>query len=191
MESNIKCSLKIAEEDLIQASQAGDAVAFEGIYKIYRGQIYRLITRLCGNPDDAEDLTQEFFIRLWQKIGQFKFESSFYTWMCRIAFNITFTKMGKQGRIRFMEQPLDSAPDLPDHAQDRCPLEHKERCDQLEEALLSLPDEERIVIVSHDLEEMPYEECSDLLGIGTARLGQFRHKGLERLKSKMQKGSHS
>src|SRR5690349_13202335 len=76
VESNRECSLKIAEEDLIQASQAGDEVAFESLYKTYRGPIHHFITRLCGNPDYAEDLTQDSFIRLWEKIGQFKFESS-------------------------------------------------------------------------------------------------------------------
>jgi RNA polymerase sigma-70 factor, ECF subfamily len=190
VEDKNTCSITITEADFIRKAQAGDGSAYEELYKIHYQKTYQLISRLCGNSDDAEDLTQDVFLRLWTKIGKFSFKAEFKTWLYRMACNVTLSAMASQGRIRFKEQPLEDISEPSDTGQPPCPLERNERLAWLDAALLSLPEEERVVIVLHDLQEMSYADITDVLKVSPSSLAQRRHAGLEKLRLLRQKGSY-
>ena len=86
------------EHDLVERAQRGDPAAFEEIDALYRKQIYGLCLRMMQNVADAEDLTQEVFLRVFQKVHEFRADSKFITWIYRIAINFTFMKLRGKGR---------------------------------------------------------------------------------------------
>lgn len=80
-------AMKEIDTALVRACQHGDIEAFEQIFRVYRNPVFRLAYRFTGNRDDAEDLTQEIFLKVFENIGSFRYESSFATWLYRIAVN--------------------------------------------------------------------------------------------------------
>lgn len=80
-------AVKEIDTALVRACQRGDIEAFEQIFRVYRNPVFRLAYRFTGNRDDAEDLTQEIFLKVFENIGSFRYESSFATWLYRIAVN--------------------------------------------------------------------------------------------------------
>jgi RNA polymerase sigma-70 factor (ECF subfamily) len=80
-------AMKEIDTALVRACQRGDIEAFEQIFRVYRNPVFRLAYKFTGNRDDAEDLTQEIFLKVFENIGSFRYESSFATWLYRIAVN--------------------------------------------------------------------------------------------------------
>jgi len=162
---------------------AGDAHAFERLYRAHVGRIHGLIRRMLG-ADEATEVTQDVFVRAWQKIGTFRGEAAFGTWLHRLAVNLALTRRGELGtrRSRFLEdddllQNLPGRPGARDFALD------------FENAVDRLPDGARHVFVLHDVEGYRHEEIAGLLGVtpGTtkaqlhrARMLLRRHLGGER-----------
>src|ERR1700722_7586389 len=93
----------------IRLAQQGDSHAFESIYKAHSPRVYRLCLRMAGNPSDAEDLTQEAFLQLFRKIASFRGESSFSTWLHRLAVNVVLMRFRRK---RHPEVSLDATNDL-------------------------------------------------------------------------------
>ena len=83
--------------ELLERAQAGDHVAFAEIYSLHKRRIYSLCLRMLGNPAEAEDLTQEAFLQLHRKIGTFRGESAFSTWLHRLAINVVLMRLRKKG----------------------------------------------------------------------------------------------
>src|ERR1700689_377453 len=87
----------LTESEAIRRAQAGDAEAFECLYRLHSGRVYALCLRMLkGNESEAEDLTQEAFLRLFHKIGTFRAESAFSTWLHRLTFNIVLMRLRKK-----------------------------------------------------------------------------------------------
>jgi RNA polymerase sigma-70 factor (ECF subfamily) len=96
---------KLSDEDVVRLAQQGDAVAFEEIYRLHSGRVYALCLRMVGDAAQAEDLTQEVFMQLFRKIGTFRGESAFTTWLHRMAVNIVLMRFRKKS---VAETPLDA-----------------------------------------------------------------------------------
>jgi len=135
-------------EDLVLRAQAGDQGAFNALFAHYRGRLARLMLRFTRNSWDAEDLVQDAFVRAYRGLGNFRHESSFYTWVCKIAINLAKTKYAAR---------LTSPISLPDQFNDY---------DDKDEGLLKhdLDSPEDIVmtrqlakIISVTIEQLPYE----------------------------------
>ncbi len=88
----------IREEELIEKIKRGSISAFETLIKRYKVQIYKLILRIVKDPKEAEDLTQEVFLKIYENIAKFKGNSSFYTWIYRISLNVVLTYLRGQKR---------------------------------------------------------------------------------------------
>ena len=158
----------------VALAAAGDARAFERLYWRHAARIKALARRFLGSSE-AEDGTQEVFVRAWTRLGQFRGESSFGTWLHRLAVNVL---------LRLLERlqahsPGDSA--------DPALLEARPhvRDVDLEKALQGLPPGIREVVVLHDMESYTHEEIASVLAIGVSASKMRLHRGRNALRQYM------
>ena len=174
-----------AETDavLVRSAAAGDMLAFERLYRRHAGRVHGVITRLVGGQGvRAEDLTQEAFVRAWQALPAFRFESAFSTWLHRLAVNTALMELrSRRGQPRFDEDE-DALDDLgmADSAGQGTALSL-----DLERAVATLPPRARAVLVLYDVEGWKHEEIAGELGMAVgsskAQLHRARHLLRERL----------
>lgn len=167
------------ERQLVDAARRGDHRAFEALVLTYQGRIFRLIQRLVSGSDAVDDLAQEVFIRAYRSLGDFKGESSLYTWLYKIALNLCRNYYRTRGRRPVHEElddghgatGLEAAGGSPEDEVFR-----REFWEQLRQGLDALPAEQREAVVFCDLEGMSYEEMAEVMGvpIGTVRSRIFR-----------------
>jgi len=158
----------VAADAALAAS--GDATAFERLYRAHVARVHSLVRRML-DADEADDLTQDVFVRAWDKLSTFRGESAFGTWLHRLAINVVLARRKTLGveRARFHtgENPLEGVSGrrvTPEIAMD------------FEEALANLPDGARQVFVLHDVEGYRHEEIARMLGVvpGTSK-SQLHH----------------
>ncbi|WP_132142776.1 RNA polymerase sigma factor [Luteibacter rhizovicinus] len=166
-----------SDDDVVRAAAAGDRKAFETLYRRHADRVYGAVLRLAAfDHARAEDLVQEAFVKAWQKLESFRFESAFGTWIYRLAVNTALMSI----RARNAD-PVTIMDDehLPDQA-DRpfCPAEREE----LEQAIGALPPRARAVLVLHDVEGWKHEEIATELGmaVGSSKAQLHRARGLLR-----------
>lgn len=164
------------DETLIKAVLAGDQDAFAYIVKRYEKNVYHTAYLVTGNPEDAMDLSQEVFLRLYSGLSSFRGDSKFFTWLVRISKNTCADWLRKKQRtIRTVSlspaDDEDDAPPFPEPA-DSDPTvdpvsaaERHEDADTVRAALRSLGDDHRIILTMRDLDGMSYEEIAEKLDI--------------------------
>jgi len=153
-----------ASTDVARAA-AGDARAFEAVYRTHLPRVHSLVRRMTGGRD-ADELTQDVFVRLWQKLGTFRGDSSFTTWLHRLAVNVVIERFRTdQVRRARMHDGEDIFEVLPGPAQTR------DLGMDFEAALEKLPDGAREIFVLHDVEGYKHHEIATLLEIsaGTSK----------------------
>ncbi len=163
---------------LVRRAAAGDTRAFEALYRDHVGRIHGTILRLVGmDRARAEELTQEAFVRAWQKLSSFRHESAFSTWLHRLSVNTAL--MALRGK-RDTESSVDEE-GLELAAGGETPFCAAERGD-LERAVSDLPPRARAVLVLHDVEGWKHEEISAELGmaVGSSKAQLHRARGLLR-----------
>jgi RNA polymerase sigma-70 factor (ECF subfamily) len=153
-------------DDVALAAQ-GDTGAFERVYHAHLGRVHNLARRMAG-PEAADELTQDVFVRLWQKLSTFRGEASFTTWLHRLAVNVIIERFRTLGTAR--ERFLADG----EAALERMPAVSTGRPDtrmDLEQAMRRLPPGARTVFVLHDIEGYRHEEIGNLLGVsvGTSK----------------------
>ena len=151
---------------------------FEDLYITYRSRVWALCLRMTGNPDDAEDLTQETFIRMFQKLSTFRGESAFCTWLRHIAINVVLQRFQKASwrHETPMEEVTSSDPisgcshKVEFGKADARLLEAIDRI-RLQQAINKLPPGFRSVLILHDIEGYEHVEISELMGcsVGTSK----------------------
>lgn len=179
-------SLTLTHSDmsLIARCQQADVQAFNEIVARHKGKIYNYLYRMTGSADDAEDLAQEVFVRMYTSIGSFRAEASLTTWLFRIAGNLCVDAF-RRGKKRGTVQSLDTAyasddgdettagsRDVPDWSQEPMTLfAHKELGAQIQAALAKLPPKLRTAVVLHDIEGMAYEDIAavEKIPLGTVK----------------------
>jgi RNA polymerase sigma-70 factor (ECF subfamily) len=172
-----------ADDELVLKAQQGDVHAFDQLVERYHAKIYGLTYNMTSNREDAEDLTQEIFIKAFQALPRFKGKSSFYTWLYRIAVNKTINYRKKRNRKRAMSlDQFDNEIKLDDIYHDLTskgsPLRNvslSELQKKLNEALQNLSEKHRTVVVLHDMQGVPHEEIAKMVGasVGTIRSRLF------------------
>lgn len=177
-----------ADTALIERCQANDAAAFNEIVSRYKNRVFNYVCRMIGPGIDAEDLTQETFVRAYVNIKSFQSRASLNTWLYRIATNICIDHTRKTRRVKAFttslqreddEDVADVARDIPDGRFDpQSLLLNKELGSRLDQALRSLPEKLRTVVLLHDIEGLPYEEIAHIaecpLGTVKSRLYNAR-----------------
>ncbi|WP_371024625.1 RNA polymerase sigma factor [Luteibacter sp. RCC_6_2] len=168
-----------SDDDTVRAAVAGDRKAFEALYRRHADRVYGAVLRLAGfDHARAEDLTQEAFIRAWQKLDGFRFESAFGTWVYRLAVNVALMSI----RARNAD-PVSIVDDehLPEITDIDNPVRAFER-GELEKAIACLPPRARAVLVLHDVEGWKHEEIAIELSmaVGSSKAQLHRARGLLR-----------
>lgn len=148
-----------AEPDVALAA-AGDRAAFERLYRKNVNRVFSICARMVSDRNAAEELTQDVFVRAWEKIGQFRGESAFTTWLHRLAVNVVLNNRKGEGRRRSRadteEDRIDTLPtksSIPGLRMD------------LENAIATLPPGAKRVFVLHDVEGYKHEEIATMLGV--------------------------
>ena len=139
---------------------------FEEIVREHQKRVYNICLRLCGDPDDAFDLSQEVFLKAWRGLEGFRGDSSVYTWLYRLAVNTCHDFTRKKARRGDTVSLDDTQLPLPDaRFEPALALERKELARALEEALARLPPGQREILVLRETAELSYHEIAALLGI--------------------------
>jgi len=183
---------------LVAQSRRGDMRAFGSLVAKYQDRIFNMVLRMCGSRADAEELAQETFLKALERIGQFRGHSQFYTWLFRIAANLTISHRRRGGRVRF--QALGGADDgdgggLGDAltavvARRRDPgpeaaAASAETSARVLAALEELDEEFRLVVVLCDVEEMDYARIAEVLGVPVGTVKSRLHRARCILKEKL------
>ena len=184
--------VKINDAVLIKQYQNGDTAALEQLVLKYQNRIYNVILKICADPDDAAELTQETFVKVIENLDRFEGRSGFYTWTFRIAVNLTLNYCQRGQKIAF--RSLDTQDDEhEEHAKQqlkqilsdgRSPdpadiAQNKELCEIAMRSLMKLDDNQRAVIALRDIEGMSYAQIAEILDIelGTVRSRLSRARG--------------
>jgi len=179
------------EAEAIRRAQAGDSAAFDFLYQLHGRRVYALCLRMVNNPADAEDLMQEAFLQLFRKIGTFRGESAFSTWLHRMTVNVVLMRLRKKSLpTDSLEETLDpdaensspkrdvGAPDLRlSGAVDRV---------NLERSIEQLPPGYRTVFVLHDVQGYEHNEIADIMGCSVGNSKSQLHKARTRLRELLQ-----
>lgn len=166
-----------SDKKLIKRYLGGDKDAFGELVKRHKDYVYNLAYRLTNNPSDAEDLSQEIFIRLMDKIESFKGDAKFSTWLYRLATNqcLDWLRRRKPQEKSIDDVELKSDEDIP------ALIETKEQLDDIKEALAILPNDFRIVVVLRDVEGLSYDEISEHLNISIGTVKSRISRGRSQL----------
>jgi RNA polymerase sigma-70 factor (ECF subfamily) len=173
---------KASDYELAQAAAGGDMHAFEQLYERHNRRVYSLCLRMTTNTAEAEDLAQEVFIQLFRKIGSFRGESAFTTWLHRLTVNQVLMHFRKRG-VR-LEQTTDDG-DVPVQV-----VRGTENPNQmpvvdriaLDKAVAQLPPGYRTVFILHDVEGHEHEEIARLLGCSVGTSKSQLHKARMKLR---------
>lgn len=165
-----------SEEFLVERARRADTRAFESLYRLHSGRVYGLCLRMTGNPAEAEDCAQEAFIQAWKKLKMFRGDSSFGTWIHRVAVNVVL------GRMRSARREHDRLEAVSDVYPPQESIGDSGGVRALEEALCRLPSGARHVFVLHAVYGYSHEETGEMLEIaaGTSKAQLHRAKRLLR-----------
>lgn len=160
------------ERELVSRARAGDTAAFEQLMLDNQDRVYTLCLRMTGNREDALDLAQETFLNAWRGLSSFQGNSSFSTWVYRLASNACIDFLRKRKRRQQRESPHsldDEEAPLPEPADPRGSpeeeLERRELRRAVERGLQALPDHHRQVLVMRELSGMSYQEIGAVLDL--------------------------
>jgi RNA polymerase sigma-70 factor (ECF subfamily) len=161
------------EQLLLEKAKSGDVAAFEELIEAYQKKVFNLALRIIGNYDDAADLAQETFVRIFKAISNFKEQSSFSTWVYRITTNVCLDEIRKRKNKKVVSIDEDIHMDDGDMkrqviSEDPGPDEAAERAEVrrvVNNAINRLPEDQRVVITLRDLHGMSYEEIAKILDL--------------------------
>lgn len=169
---------RAAERRLVEAAQSGDLLAFERLYRENERRVFALCLRLSSDPALAEELTQDVFVRAWRKLGTFRGESAFSSWLYPLTVNVALSERRSRRRRLARIVSTDDVAALERPAA----LPKPESGFDLEKAMATLPPGARAVFVLHDVEGRTHEEIAALLGLapGTSKAQLHRARRLLR-----------
>ena len=173
--------------DLVAESLAGNQLSFQLLVERYQSRMFALVRHYTRNPVEVEDIVQDTFLKAFTRLPTFQQQSSFYTWLCRIAINTALDFVKRRGRspIRGVEDPeialtadtiRNSRPGSSSIAAPDARMERDELAKITQKVLDQLPEIFRTVIVLREFEDMAYQDMADVLGIsiGTVESRLFR-----------------
>lgn len=156
--------------------------AFELLLKKYQQRIYWHIRRIVINHDDADDLVQDVFIKVWKSLSTFRKDSQLYTWLYRIATNECITFLNKYKQKKNLTVALDDVVyELSDSLQDTSYFDGNQIQMKLQKALLTLPNKQRLVFNMKYFDDLKYEEISRILGTSVGALKSSFHIAVKKI----------
>jgi RNA polymerase sigma-70 factor (ECF subfamily) len=183
------------EAKTIRQAQQGDAAAFERIYRLHSRRVYALCLRMVGNPAEAEDLTQEAFLRVFRKIHTFRGESAFSTWLHRLVLNVVLMQLRKN---KFTGASLDEMAELDEER--AAPSREVGGPDllltglidrvNLQRAVGQLSPAHKIVFVLHYIQGYRHHEIAEIMNCSVASSKGYLHRARKRLRDLLRESLH-
>ena len=176
------------EQQWVDAARQGDQSAFEQLVKLYEKRVLALTTRMCKNPADAEEAAQEAFLSAWQGLPFFRGESSFSTWLYRLASNACVDLLRREGRRQSAAGPSlndeEVQLEVPDTAPS--PQEQAERSElrqQIEAGLQALTPDHRQVLLLREMHQLSYDEIAQTLDVDVGTVKSRINRGRKQLRN--------
>lgn len=173
----LESAVPAADDDaaLVRRAQGGNLAAYDELVRRHQERIYAMLYHMTSNHEDANDLTQETFIKAWQALPSFKGDSSFFTWVYRIGVNKTLNFLKQRGRrvhrsLNDMDFNVEHDPDFVAFVSDRTPRREAnlaELQERLNDALQKLSETHRMVVVLHDIQGLSHDEIGQIMGCNT------------------------
>lgn len=173
------------EQEWVAAARQGDQKAFEELVRLYEKRVLALTQRMCKNPEDAAEAAQEAFFAAWQGLKSFRGESSFSTWLYRLASNACVDRLRREGRRRNAVSLDDEELNLDIPSSISSPQEEAERRElgeRIGEGLRALPPEYRAVLILREIHQLRYEEIAGALGLDVGTVKSRISRGRKRLR---------
>lgn len=172
------------ERALIEAAAGGDPAAFEKLMRMHEGKMYAVALRMCASREDAQDCMQEAMIRAYRAIENFRFQSSFSTWIYRITMNTCLDELRRR-KVRqatSLDALLDAgwAPSGGESPEGHAMEQDRKRA--LEQAIRTLPEDMRAAIVLRDIQGYSYDEIADILSVNVGTIKSRISRGREKLR---------
>jgi RNA polymerase sigma-70 factor (ECF subfamily) len=184
--------LPLPDNTLVERAQQGDMRAFEELVRRYEHKVYSITYRMMGREDDAREAMQEAFLRAYRFLRKFEFKSSFYTWLYRIATNVSLTKLRarKQPPMVSLDEPVGeeggAVREIPDEKHSPVTdYRRKELRDAIQQAVDGLPSDYRPVIVLRDLEGLSNSEVGEALKLSVPAVKSRLHRGRMLLRERL------
>ncbi len=161
--TEINLNISSSDNELIESFKKGNGNAFNFIVRKYQKKVYWVIRKMVLNHDDADDLTQEVFLKLYRSIGDFRGESKFFTYIYKIAINYSLNHLNRNRKMLLRKSEIDNSfiKSMDKIADEQISM--KERTKLLEEAIDSLPEQQRAVFNLRYYENLTYEEISNIM----------------------------
>lgn len=174
------------EHLILERLRAGDHQALAALIDLHKDRAYTLAFRILGSREEAEEVVQDGFLRVYRHIGSFRGDASFGTWLYRIIFNLSMTV---RSRRRHVVQPVETlTEELSENSGDDRPLDALDRLEQQEQAALlgravrSLPENHRVAVDLFYLQEQSYEEIAAIMDIPLGTVKTYLFRARKRLK---------
>ncbi len=169
-------NIRIDDQTLVRQCRSGDMLAAGRLITKYQKRVYNTILKICANREDAAELTQDTFVKVLENINRFEGKSSFYTWLYRIAVNLTINHCRRSVKLGFTSLQADQQSDTMrwqlkelltnESAVDPATIAaNNELCELLTRAMMQLDEHHRTVLVLRDMEGLSYDEIADVLDI--------------------------
>ncbi len=175
----------LSEAEAIERAKQGDADAFEALYNLHKRRVYSLCLRMTANTAAAEDLTQEAFLQLFRKIGTFRGESAFSTWLHRMAVNVVLMQLRKKSLpVVPLEETMETEEESPRKepgAEDPRLAGSVDRM-QLQKSIEGLPPGYRMIFLLHDVEGYEHNEIAAMVGCSIGNSKSQLHKARMKLR---------
>lgn len=164
---------RAADVEMVKAVIAGDATAYRGLVEKYQGRVYGMVYGMVRNREDARDITQDAFVKAYNKLDTFRIESSFYTWLYKVAMNQAIDFLRKQKRRGagefdegIAQRDGTGAVSQVHHVDSpRKAVERKQLYTAIMDALEKLPADQKQVVLLRELEGLSYKEIAEVMGI--------------------------
>lgn len=181
---------KSSEAEAIEQAKNGNADAFELLYNAHKRRVYSLCLRMIGNTAEAEDLTQEVFLQLFRKIGTFRAEAAFSTWVHRLTVNMVLMRLRKKKLVTASLEDIsgrdtENVSSYDPGAADPVLAGSVDRLN-LERAMQALPAGYRLIFQLHDVEGYEHQEISGMVGCSVGNSKSQLHKARMRLRELLQ-----
>jgi RNA polymerase sigma-70 factor, ECF subfamily len=168
---------KSDEGQLVERSQAGDRLAFEELVRRHADRLYAIVLRFVADGGEAQDVTQEAFLRAWRSIRSFEGRSKFFTWLYRIGINEAKRRAARRPDVTVVsldDEPIPEAPDWSQAPETR--LRQADLRRLIEAAIRALPIEYRAPVILRDVEGLTTQEAAEVMELGEAAFKSRLHR---------------